>query len=75
MKEIVIMIRTIRISSLCPPEFPPLAAAYSRAGSLPKWFSTQHQAGADVCLHTQERCAGGRKADMNGEERWKTDLV
>ena len=71
MKEIVVMIRIIRISSLCllnqlhAPEL----------GLCQSGFPCSARLVLSVCLHTEESCVNGRAGDMNGEEGWETDPV
>lgn len=71
MKVIVVMIRIIRISSLCllnqlhTPEL----------GLCQSGFPCSARLVLSVCLHTEESCVNGRVGDMNGEEGWETDPV
>lgn len=71
MKEIVVMIRIIRISSRCllnqlhTPEL----------GLCQSGFPCSARLVLSVCLHTEESCVNGRVGDMNGEEGRETDPV
>lgn len=58
-----------------PPESAPSTAAYSKAGSLPKWFPLPWQAGAECLFTHRVGSVSGRAGDMNGEKGWETDLV
>lgn len=69
MKEIVVMIRIIRISSLCL-----LNQLHTpKLGLCQSGFPCS--ARLSVCLHTEESCVNGREGDMTREEGWETDPV
>lgn len=71
MKDIVVIIGIIRISSLRllnqlhTPEL----------GLCQSVFPCSARLALSVCLHTEQSCVNGRARDMNGEEGWETKSV
>lgn len=75
MKEIVAMIRIIRISSLCLLSLHRHQLHTPDLGVCQSGFPCSARLVLSVCLHTEESCVNGRGGDMNGEEGYETDPV
>lgn len=54
---------------------PPEPAAYSRAGSLPKWLPLQCQAGVECLFTHRVKLCQWQNKRLNEEEGWETDPV